>query len=381
MGSALRFRLAAALVTLALATACTGDGPSRDPTPGQGPPAASYSTSLDLARAVHRAVVLRDGRVLLTGGCSTAGCEGVDAAARSALFDPRSGLFSDGPAMAEPRVSHTATLLPDGRVLVIGGYPAEGAAPTGSMEIYDPQRNRFLRFGSLQVPRADHTATLLPNGLVLVAGGRGADGRALDSVELVDPRTGDVQPAPPLPGPRTAHTATEIPGGVLLIGGTGTGAVAMRSTVEYVTAAGRWRSGPDLLRARVKHAAAALPDGRVLVVGGAPSVESRHRFADTELVDPVAARSVPGPRLTDGRYKIGDAVAVLPDGRVAIAGGRTVEVFDPRTGLIRTVPGSGLGRRRSFQTATALSDTQVLVAGGYDSSIRPTRMSWLIQLG
>ncbi len=204
MGSALRFRLAAALLTVALATACT-DGPTRDPTPGQGPAsAAQYSTSLDLARAVHRAVVLRDGRVLLTGGCSTAGCEGVDAAARSALFDPRSGLFTDGPAMAEPRVSHTATLLPDGRVLVIGGYPAEGAAPTGSMEVYDPQRNRFLMFGSLQVPRADHTATLLPNGLVLVAGGRGADGRALEQCRTRRP--GDRRRAAGSTAPRTENS-------------------------------------------------------------------------------------------------------------------------------------------------------------------------------
>ena len=194
-------------------------------------------------------------------------------------------------------MSPTATLLPDGRASVIGGYPAEGAAPTGSTEVYDPQRNRFLMFGSLQVPGTGPTTQprCCPTVLYWWQEVGGADGASARQCRTRRPE--DRRRAAGSTAPRTEQldTATAVPGGVLLTGGTGTGAAAMRSTVEYVAAAGRWRSGPDLLRARVKHAAAALPDGCVLVVGGAPSVESRHRFADTELVDPVAGPLCAGP--------------------------------------------------------------------------------------
>ena len=144
--------------------------------------------SLGLPRAVHRATTLADGRVLFTGGCSRPGCEGVAAAATTAIFDARRAVISAGPRLRQPRISHTATLLADGRVLVAGGYPGEGAPPTASMEVFDPAAGAFRSFGSLRVARADHTATLLPDGRVLVAGGRGVDGTALRSVEIVSPR-------------------------------------------------------------------------------------------------------------------------------------------------------------------------------------------------
>ena len=71
------------------------------------------------------------------------------------------------------RFHHTATLLPDGRVLVVGGE--SGHDPLASAELYDPATGTWSDTGSLRTARDSHTATLLPNGMVLVAGGRETD--------------------------------------------------------------------------------------------------------------------------------------------------------------------------------------------------------------
>ena len=353
-------------VLLALVAGCGGGAA---PVP---PPAPDPGLTLGVARAVHRATTLADGRVLFTGGCSSAGCGGVVAA--TAVYEPGARRVRAGAALAQPRLSHTATLLPDGRVLVAGGYPGEGAPPTDSVEVVAAD-GAVRAYGQLRVARADHSATLLPDGRVLVAGGRDAGGAALASTELLGP-DGTVTDGPPRPSPRTAHTATALGGRVLLAGGTATADPALRTTVVLDPATLRWTAGPPLRTARVKHAAVALPGGGLLVVGGAPGAEANEQFSDTELLR--GGRFVAGPPLTDGRYKLADAVAVLPDGRVVVAGGPTVDVLDPATGTTETL--GSLGRRRSFQTLS-LVPGGVLVAGGYDSSIVPSPELWLLPLG
>jgi hypothetical protein len=396
--------LAALLGVALLAAGCTagsgppGPAPGPDPPPGPRPGAVTL-LDLGLPRAVHRATALPDGSVLLTGGCSTAGCEGVADAAASELVGPE-GTAVAGPAMTQGRVSHTATPLPDGRVLVAGGYPGEGQPPTASMEVYDPATRTFSAAGELREARADHTATVLADGRVLVVGGRGASGQALAGAEIVDvaagtttgtatgPVTSTVTATAPLPEPRTAHTATARGGCVLLVGGTGAGSgsagseAALRTTVSWCPETGRFRPGPTLLRARVKQAVAPLPGGGVWVVGGAPSTQSRSRFSDTELLLAGTDRFVPGPDLPSGRYKIADAVAALADGRVVVAGGRRLVVLDPRALRLHVLGGQAadLGATRSFQTVTALAGGRVLVAGGYDDAIVPTASAWLVDV-
>ncbi len=364
-----------------IASGCTV-GPPAPSSTGQ-PSARPTSVPTDVLtlgtpRAVHQATPLTDGRVLLTGGCSSSGCGGVEQAGVSDVYDPATGRMEVGPAMAVPRLSHTATLLDDGRVMVVGGYGGEGAPPTASIEVFDPTTEAFTASGSLRTARADHTASLLPDGRVVVAGGRGVGGSAVRSVEIIDPKTGAVAAGPELPEPRAAHVATVLAGDVFLIGGTTTDDRAVASTLVLDRRARLWAAGPTLATARVKHAAVSLPDGDVLVIGGSGSAESRDALASTELLRTGSDTFRPGPVLPEGRYKLTDAAAVLLDGRVAVAGGTMVVVIDTASASVQEIDTPSLGRERAFQTLTPLPDGTALVAGGYDAGIVPTATAWLV---
>src|SRR5438093_3790395 len=146
------------------------------------------------------------------------------------LLSFSAGLASMQPCAATPfeweytgslktaRFHHTATLLPDGRVLVVGGEQAH--TPLASAELYDPATGTWSATGSLSTARDSHTATLLPNGMVLVAGGRETDpGPSLASAELCDPATGTWSPTGSLDTGRLYHTATLLPNGMVLVAG------------------------------------------------------------------------------------------------------------------------------------------------------------------
>lgn len=356
-----------ASVATILATLACSAGPAPNP----------RGLALDQPRAVHRATTLLDGRVLITGGCTQPGCEGFAAGRTSEIFDPDTRQITPGPQASEPRASGTATLLTDGRVLLTGGYPGEGRPPTGSMELFDPQTGRFATLDEQTTPRAAHSATMTPDGRVLLAGGFGADGDALRSTEFFDPATDAVEPGPELPAPRAGHAAVEVGRRVVLIGGSD-GATATTSTA--VLSDDDWRDGPELSAARVKHGATTLPDGRVLVVGGSSSDEGRNLLRSTELLDIARGETKPGPDLTEGQYKLDGAVVSLPDGRVVVAAGTRLDVFDPSTNRITTIDSRPVPRR-SFVTASVVDDAEVLVAGGYDDQIVPSADARIVDVG
>src|SRR5258707_1061800 len=81
------------------------------------------------------------------------------------------------------RNSHTATLLPNGQVLVAGGF---GTSTLATAQLYDFSSDSWLPAGVMNFPRLVHTSTLLPNGKVLMAGGFGSTSN-LVSAELFDP--------------------------------------------------------------------------------------------------------------------------------------------------------------------------------------------------
>jgi hypothetical protein len=318
---------------------------------------------------------LGDGSVLLTGGCSEPGCGGFDASRSSDLFDPVANSFHSGPRMQTARASGTATLLTDGRVLLVGGYPGEGLEPTAEAEIYDPPSQEFAPVGALSVGRADHSATLLTDGRVLLAGGVDGAGAVLSTTEIFDPASSEFSSGPGLSRPRSAHVAVSVGARIVLVGGTQDGAHGLAST--DVLLGSRWSPGPDLLVGRVKMGAAPIGDSRLLVVGGSDDVEGNTKFSSTEVIDLARGSTRPGPDLVTAQYKLDGAVVRLADGRVVIAGGDSVEVYDPATNEILQVPEPQLGPM-SFRTATPLGPTDVLIAGGYDSGIVPSRSAVIV---
>jgi class 3 adenylate cyclase len=143
-------------------------------------------------RCDHTVTLLRDGRLLIVGGEGGGEGVGADALASAELYDPKTGVFTATGSLAAPRGVHSASLLHDGRVLIVGGTGVEGDA-LASAEIHDPETGAFTATGSLAVARSGHTATLLSDGHVLIAGGspNGDEGPPfLASAELYDPNTG-----------------------------------------------------------------------------------------------------------------------------------------------------------------------------------------------
>ena len=186
-------------------------------------PSWSITSSLNTARNAHTATLLQNGKVLVAGGSS-----GNRAFVNSAeLYDPDTGEWSYTGNLNTARAAHTATLLPNGKVLVAGGYNYNGGSPTplNGAEFYDPATGTWTKTGNLSA-RLEHTATLLANGNVLVVGGWCGIGCARDDAELYDPATGKWTATRPLNSPdqyfpgRVAHFATLLPDGrVLVLGG------------------------------------------------------------------------------------------------------------------------------------------------------------------
>ena len=181
--------------------------------------------------------------------------------------------------MSVARSAQTLTVLPDGKVLVVAGFQwtAGGGFPHSSCELYDPASGSWTPTGSLAVARTQHSALLLPDGTVLVAGGWGS-GR-LASCELYDPATGNWSPVGDLTTARNFHAAALLGDGTVLVAGGGTdGSDATSSCEVYDPATQTW--GPTgSLEVAVGGGAGAvrLADGSALLTGG--------RTADNENLD------------------------------------------------------------------------------------------------
>lgn len=301
----------------------------------------------------------------MAGGCDVDGC----AEATGSAFVVAGSSVDRVPDLGQARDAHTATPLPDGRVLVVGGFAGEGEAPLSSAELFDPVTGRWSTTGELAQGRGGHAAALLGDGRVLIAGGWVGPSTYTDTTEVFDPATGRFEPGPRLPRPADGLAAGSLPDGcVLVVGGQVRPGVAT-DLAATVCPNGRVREVAPLAQARFKHGLAVMDSGRVLVVGGTPDDETL--LGSTEVYDPATRRFHPGPTLASGRYKLTDSVVGLPGERALVAGGGDgVEVVDLVAGSAERVPELD-GGRRSFSTV-GVTDGRVVVVGGYDEAIRLT---------
>ena len=343
--------------------------------PIQGRFTSSHGPTLE-ARDNHTATLLPSGKVLLAGGSMHDGA--FHYRKNAELYDPVAGTSTATGFMMYSSASHTATLLPSGKVLLTGGW--DGFKAHREAQLFDPAANGgaggFSFTGSMNSVRVLHTATLLGNGKVLITGGY--DGSAtLSSAELYDPGTGTFTPTGSMAVARKSHTATLLNNGKVLIAG---GTPDNTLCELYDPATGLFTATGRLNYARSNHTATLLsngPNANVLIAGGGSAL-----FA--ELYDPVTGTfSLTSPMTVTRTFL---TATLLSDTRVLLAGGsgdNTAEFYDPATrtfagpvvlsppAVVKPLPLLLMNEVRSSHTATMLPDGQVFFAGGTGFNNKP----------
>jgi len=307
----------------------------------------------------HTATRLRDGRVLVAGGRDL-----TTPTNTAEIYDPQTGRFTATGAMAQPRARAAATLLVDGRVLITGGTTSATVA-----ELYDPSSGQFTpTYGPMSYPRLEHSAALLLDGRVLIVGGAPEGHR--DEAELFDPSSSTFLPLPKMLTSRSTPLSFTLPNGnVLIIGGAPSTAPA---TEYFNTTTIRFEPAPlRTFYSQGLEAAAQLPTTDILITGGAQNPDGIG--SASEIFDPGLATFIQVASLLTARRA--HTAALLDNGRVFLSGGEvftpdhtdtistdSTELFEPSTRTFRAGP--RMIKARESHTATKLPDGKILIAGG-----------------
>ena len=334
--------------------------PPAPPSPGVGnfTPVGNLTT----ARADHTATLLPDGKVLITGGFSG----NFQPLASAELYDPSTGKFTPTSNMNTSRAWHTAILLASGKVLIAGGVQdSQFSAFLVSAEIYDPSIGTFAATGNM-ILGGRVRSTLLPDDRVLIA----EDGKV---AEIYDPARGTfaLTSAYTSSSPILVDTATSLPDGRVLV--TGCAAQCSVGTTElYDSHTGMFSTtGPRRAWDSIS-TATLLINGTVLFVEGNDNALPD----DAEIYDPTSGVFT-HIGFTSDVHEF-SAAARLPDGTVLIAGGQvasgngnpSAELYVPATSMFNSAGNMITGRHE--HTATLLPDGTVLLAGGYSIWHAPT---------
>lgn len=350
----IRFHLRASLVAfLFLANASLAMCFAEDP-------AFTLTGSMTAARTGHTATLLQNGKVLIVGGATNGLIY-----SSAELYDPITGTFSATGSMSKARWGHTATLLHNGKVLITGGSD-NASLLLAEAELYEPTTGNFTQIGSMNTARGRHAATLLDNGKVLITGGDSGSSMTTDTAELYDPDTGAFSATGNLVITRAQHRAILLPNGKALIvgGGNWTGERVLTSAELYDPATETFTQTGSMSTGRYAFAAIRLLDGKVLVAGG-------YKVSNAEIYDPETGLFSPTGSMNRARSSL--AATLLPNGKALILGGvdaysqsvlASTEIYDPATGDFSTAV--DMNEARYDSSATLMQNGKVLVAGGAD---------------
>ena len=286
------------------------------------------------------------------------------------------GTFGPTGSMTIPRVSHTATLLTNGKVLIAGGIqtvsnPGYINLVTATAELYDPATGAFTPTGSMSMERFSHTATLLADGRVLITGGQNQT-QTTDTAEIYDPATGSFSLTTPMMYSAVCQQSVLLNSGqALVVGGAPDAANANPELFNPQTAsfssAGSLQgiAGENTCAGEV---ATVLADGKVLLV---------FEFGTAQIYDPATQTFTPTAGMLGDYYDDGLPTAtLLADGTVLVAGGywdggvnKTAFRFDEASGLFTRTGNMSTGY--DANTATLLTDGSVLLAGTCAAGISP----------
>jgi hypothetical protein len=334
-------------------------------------PSTTAAASIVGDRAFAASVVLNDGRVLVAGGV-TAG-SGTELST-AAIYVPDTDTWQPIPSMSTARTNgHRAILLRDGRVMVIGGLV--GGSVLAAPDLYDPGANSWQAGTPMNVARTEAGTVVLSNGWTVTVGGTGATpGEPIDSTEMYIPETNRWVPMTPMPAARRRLIAVRLADDRVLVAGgatTGSGTGQADAWVfDYRT--NGWTPTTPMPAGRENPKGALLPDGRVIVVGdtGPGGVVPTTSF----VWDPSTGlwTSVPFP----GPARFGFELVTLVSGEVATVGGRLsgagptdiVTTFDGTTNAW-TLAGT-LMAPRFRSTAVVLPDGRLFRVGGYDATLQ-----------
>jgi hypothetical protein len=341
---------------------------------------AAETASMNVGRGFASEVTLPSGKVLIAGGLTLN-----NDVSSTELYDPAANTFAAAAATATMNVardSATITLLSNGKVLIAGGFNTTVFHAIASTELYDPATNTFAPpagTASMNEARYNATATLLPNGKVLIAGGVDVVGNQVASTELYDSATNTF--APPsgtatMNRPRTEASAVLLPNGsVLIAGGYNDADTELASTELYNPVTNSFAPAAETATMNNLHdigTATLLPNGKVLVAGGYISTSDLTDAVD--LYDPATNTFAPASSTPTMNVARGEDVAVLlPNGNVLIAGGwdgsndlASTELYDTATNTF--APASGtvtMNSVRDYPTGGLLINGKVLIAGGF----------------
>ncbi|MGZ8181375.1 MAG: kelch repeat-containing protein, partial [Methylobacter sp.] len=327
--------------------------------------------ALSVARIFHTANLLNDDSVLLVGGENDPALRKPDTFVTDSVEAFQNGNIESLPALHTARAKHTATLLNDGTLMVAGGIGQDGK-PLNAVEIWDPVERQWRDAPQLAMARSMHSATLLSDGRLMISGGLNADGMPLNSVEIWNPSSNTWSAGKPLIYPLQAHASSLLASGnVLVMGGLTLKDMAAERAMLWSKASEEWRPAglidiPMYNRHYNRITLVPLADGSARAFTNYNILQWQPAKAPTNSYPPYGERDV---------Y----ASTLLNDGRILLTGGLMVslgsshgaesppmdaaEIYDPVSN--RFTATGRMNQSRFMHSAIALDNGDVVVAGGW----------------